>query len=304
MYDIIGDIHGQVERLYKLLAKLGYVETADGWQHPIRKAIFVGDFIDRNDDQLPVLKTVKAMVDAGNALAVMGNHELNAIGWYTEHTEHKGQYLRARNKKNRHQHQAFLSAVGEQSAVHELWINWFKTLPVFLDLGELRIIHACWDEVAINTLKPYLNDSNCLKESYLASFFDEASPAFQAIEVLLKGQELDLPEGIVFYDKEQNERHKVRVRWWLQGEFTWQQLAIAIPDVKVLPDSKTGYLGVGYQQPIPVFIGHYWLTGTPQPLAPYVACVDYSAAKDYGKLVAYCWHGEQQLLAENFIAVQ
>jgi hypothetical protein len=51
----------------------------------------------------------------------------------------------------------------------------------------------------------------------------------------------------------------------------------------------------------PVFIGHYWLNGTPQPAARNVACVDYSVAKKGGKLVAYRWDGETVLSADKFI---
>ncbi len=47
---------------------------------------------------------------------------------------------------------------------------------------------------------------------------------------------------------------------------------------------------------VPVFVGHYWLTGTPTPL---VACTDYSVAKG-GKLVAYRWDGESELSADKF----
>ena len=50
---------------------------------------------------------------------------------------------------------------------------------------------------------------------------------------------------------------------------------------------------------VPVFVGHYWLTGTPTPLAANVACTDYSVAKG-GKLVAYRWDGESELSADKF----
>ena len=49
----------------------------------------------------------------------------------------------------------------------------------------------------------------------------------------------------------------------------------------------------------PVFVGHYWLAGTPKPLATNVACTDYSVAKG-GKLVAYRWDGESTLHEEKF----
>ena len=53
----------------------------------------------------------------------------------------------------------------------------------------------------------------------------------------------------------------------------------------------------------PVFIGHYWMGGEPEPLAPNVACVDYSAAKPGNKLVAYRWDGEGRLSREKFVSV-
>ena len=91
-YDIIGDIHGHADKLEALLRKLGYRDTAGAWRHPERQAIFVGDFVDRGPAQLRSVDIVRRMVDAGVALAVMGNHELNAIAWHTPDPGHPGQY--------------------------------------------------------------------------------------------------------------------------------------------------------------------------------------------------------------------
>lgn len=63
-----------------MLSKLGYIERSDGWQHPIRKVIFLGGFIDRGPEQVKTISIAKTMVDNQHALAVMGNHEFNAIG--------------------------------------------------------------------------------------------------------------------------------------------------------------------------------------------------------------------------------
>lgn len=49
-------------------------------------------------------------------------------------------------------------------------------------------------------------------------------------------------------------------------------------------------------------MGHYWLEGTPMPLADNIACVDYSVAKN-GKLVAYRWDGETILFQDKFESV-
>ena len=99
-YDIIGDIHGHADALVTLLRKLGYREQQRAWKHPGRTAIFVGDFIDRGPGQLETVNLVRSMVEAGAALAVMGNHEFNAIAWNTPHPDLAGEYLRRRNAKN------------------------------------------------------------------------------------------------------------------------------------------------------------------------------------------------------------
>jgi protein phosphatase len=76
-FDIIGDVHGCHQELADLLDSLGYQPAADGaWRHPAgRTAVFLGDLVDRGPDTAGVLRTVIAMVEAGTALCVAGNHE-------------------------------------------------------------------------------------------------------------------------------------------------------------------------------------------------------------------------------------
>ena len=84
-FDIIGDVHGCYDELVILLERLGYrLETsadADGEtvfsaSHPEgRKAVFVGDLVDRGPGVARVLKLVMGMVSGGVALCVAGNHE-------------------------------------------------------------------------------------------------------------------------------------------------------------------------------------------------------------------------------------
>lgn len=79
-FDIIGDVHGCFEELTALLNKLGYAECErDGkatWAHPEgRRAVFLGDLVDRGPGILEVLRLVMSMVEAGTALCVPGNHE-------------------------------------------------------------------------------------------------------------------------------------------------------------------------------------------------------------------------------------
>lgn len=43
---------------------------------------------------------------------------------------------------------------------------------------------------------------------------DKAHPLFDAVEVLLKGKEIKLPEGITYQDKDSNPRDAIRIQWW------------------------------------------------------------------------------------------
>lgn len=79
-FDIVGDIHGCYDELVALLRQLGYVETSENgratWQHPQgRRAIFLGDIVDRGPGIVAVMRLVMNMVDAGTAVCVPGNHE-------------------------------------------------------------------------------------------------------------------------------------------------------------------------------------------------------------------------------------
>jgi protein phosphatase len=83
-FDIIGDVHGCFDELRDLLSQLGYeviqgngecrVTPPDG-----RKAVFVGDLVDRGPAIPGVLRVVMSMVEAGAALCVPGNHDMKLV---------------------------------------------------------------------------------------------------------------------------------------------------------------------------------------------------------------------------------
>ena len=125
-YDLIGDIHGQHDKLTALLGKLGYMPHRDGFKHPTgRKVIFLGDYIDRGPKVREVLLTVRAMVEAGDALAIMGNHEYNAVCYNTP--DGKGDWLRGHREGNNRQVTATLRAFAGREVDWENWLA-FATL--------------------------------------------------------------------------------------------------------------------------------------------------------------------------------
>lgn len=89
-FDIIGDIHGCGDELEALLQQLGYQITAEipntsvwsgsVYSHPQgRKAVFLGDLVDRGPRILDTLKLVRNMVEASHALCVPGNHDIKLM---------------------------------------------------------------------------------------------------------------------------------------------------------------------------------------------------------------------------------
>lgn len=151
MYDIIGDIHGHADELKHLLEKLGYRFKMRSYSHPdSRKILFVGDYIDRGPKIRETLQIVKGMCDSGRAKAVMGNHEFNALCYHTP--DRNGGYLRPHSQKNQNQHGQTLKAFEGREDEWKMYLEWLKTLPVYLDLEQLRVVHACWDQKHIDWL--------------------------------------------------------------------------------------------------------------------------------------------------------
>ena len=99
------------------------------------------------------------MVDQGSALAVLGNHEFNAICYATRVS---AKYVRPHSEKNTHQHTAFLREFAFGSTPHREAIEWFRTLPVFLDLDQLGVVHACWCQDSFDTLRPVMKSDGSL----------------------------------------------------------------------------------------------------------------------------------------------
>lgn len=88
-FDIIGDVHGCCDELEVLLSRLGYVTTlreespiwgSRTYTHPEgRKAVFVGDLVDRGPRILDTVRLVRNMVQSGSALCVPGNHDMKLM---------------------------------------------------------------------------------------------------------------------------------------------------------------------------------------------------------------------------------
>ncbi|MCC5933892.1 MAG: metallophosphoesterase [Balneolales bacterium] len=305
-YDIIGDIHGHVLELRQLLQTLGYREAGEGYIHPEkkRKPLFVGDYIDRGSESVEVLDLVMGMEQAGEAVALMGNHEFNALCYHTP--GEAGEPLRPHTAKNTKQHEATLAGLARHNTSFSKYRDWLLSLPLFLEEDGFRAVHACWDETRIAFLRDRMPAAR-LSDSLLTEAAARGSELYDAVEVVLKGREIDLPEGLFFYDKDGHIRYNMRIRWWENPE------GATYNDLRVKPDCDCGDAPVALDllpdrwhygsAEKPVFFGHYWLQGDPALFRDNVCCLDYSIGKGE-TLAAYTWDGKPRLNSENFTAIR
>lgn len=303
-WDLIGDIHGEHTSLVRLLEELGYHydHEAVHFFHPEgRKVIFVGDFIDRGPDSRSVLHLVRGMIDAGHALAVMGNHEFNFVSYFTPDPE--GGYLRPHHGNYPGQIEATLASFdGNDEEIPE-WVEWMKGLPFFLELDGLRVVHASWIAEDIE----YLREKSLHDGAFLIETNRKGSRARQAIDNVLKGVELPLPDGVSFADSNGIQRNNMRIQWWGSGKGeSYRELSFPpndlAPDAPVPEGAEPAPVEYGPGEP-PVFFGHYKLKRfAPFSAAPNIASLDYGLGHG-GKATAYRWSGEAEIDAGNFVQV-
>lgn len=296
MYDIIGDIHGHAKELEILLIKLGYKRNAGIYSHPEgRKCIFLGDYIDRGPNIRETLHIVKDMCDSGNAFAIMGNHEFNAICFHTKHPENGG-FFRTHGLKEIEQHLDTLRQFKHfETEWNEEFLPWFHSLPIFLEFEEFRVVHACWDDKHVEWLKSNniyssCNGENEISSKILSDYDNKLEDVYSVFEELLKGKEFELEPEQSFLDKDGESRNKARIKWFQPSNNRRYN-----KDVFFGIDREFGEKAVDeliqnklpkYDSEIPVFFGHYWLSGKPESSNSNAICLDYSVAKN-GHLVAY-----------------
>jgi hypothetical protein len=303
MYDLIGDIHGHADELVQLLETLGYQKAQGVYQHAERKVVFLGDCIDRGPKIRQALEIVRPMIEEGKALAVMGNHELNALAFHTEDPNAPGEYVR----RHTHKHKGQLRRTVEQLGPNELarYLEWFRALPIWLDLDGVRAVHACWDQRALEKIAMALEEHGGITTPFLQAAYRAGSPIFVPVDVVIKGKDAALPDGILIRDKDGGVRNEISARWYLPPHgHTYRTYALQTDEIDCDRDLDQAVIeqaapyGSGEK---PVFVGHYWLSAKrPELLADNVACLDYSVAKG-GLLCAYRWNGEQKLSNENFV---
>lgn len=142
-FDIIGDVHGCADELETLLGNLGYGVSwqGDGQEKNCkvappegRRAVFVGDLVDRGPRSPDVLRLVSSMVEDGVALCVPGNHDVKFLRWLNGRDVKLNHGLAETAEQMAAESDAFRQKMKKfvDSLISHLW----------LDGGKLAIAHA------------------------------------------------------------------------------------------------------------------------------------------------------------------
>ena len=151
--DLVGDVHGEIDGLLSLVAVLGYDPSG---RHPDgRRIVFVGDLTDRGPDSPAVVRLVADLVASGRAQCILGNHELNLLlryrkpenGWF-EGDESRGNGCE----------------VAADEPGRDFVIDFFGSLPMALERSDLRVVHACWDEAAIEEVRRHTDAAELYRD--------------------------------------------------------------------------------------------------------------------------------------------
>jgi len=305
MYDIIGDVHGYAQSLKNLLKELGYKKTDGSYSHPERKVIFTGDFINRGPQIRKTIRLIRTMVENGNAMAVLGNHEINAI--IADIKDEKGNLLVTPPMKN---FMSVLKTMKAFSGKKEEWKshrNWMRTLPFFIELDGIRVIHACWSDTAVDYLKSNIPQGKIKKDVFRKIYKNPDAELTKNIWLITKGLQFKLPADLRIQNNKGVSPRSFRIRWWenpkgktfeeLSFESKFQLPGYTIPE-QIMPET----LPYPPEAPI-VFFGHYCRFNGPHIITPNICCVD-SCITGSKVLTAYRWEGEPQLAHQNLIQIK
>ncbi len=146
--DLIGDIHGELPALLRLLEALGHDHEGDR-EHPEgRIPVFLGDLIDRGARGVEVAELVARLVGEGRALCLMGNHEYNLVGWHLKEP---------RFEKAKKSNASTIEDVMNRPRRWAPVLDFFRSLPLSLEFPELRVVHACWHRESLEAIGDLLD---------------------------------------------------------------------------------------------------------------------------------------------------
>ncbi|MEE2785888.1 MAG: metallophosphoesterase [Myxococcota bacterium] len=305
--DIIGDVHGEIDALLRLLHRLGCTPAKRRAQRPL---VFVGDLVDRGPNSPAVVELVMELVEAGIAQCVLGNHEYNLLthakkegnGWARDDAEdyfqikQGGQVIKV----------PFDSAMATPADMPR-YRAFFSELPLALVRDDLRVVHACWHGETIERLPETAEIATLGRQEATAIYHDQVARGvyekeqeerlrFGNLKDLAMRPTTPLPNHVQATLERQN-GHGLRVLT------SGQEEPVAFEDIFFVGGKwrfvRRSHWWLDYGDAPAVVIGHYWRQRgrhqvdpngrSWQSLPPYawagphrnVFCVDFSAGRRY-----------------------
>lgn len=277
VYYIVGDVHGQYDRLLKRLKSIGLTSIEGRYSLDSGKIIFLGDLLDRGPDSRKVVELAKQLHEAKIAEVILGNHEYNFLGYLSR--LNKRSYLRRHTLKNLREHRATLKSYKGHKNDLESHLKWLKSLPLFYEDENFRAIHACWDQQWINWLRKK-HPKGLSNEKFFNNSFKLGKKSYSCIERLLKGPELQLADSYSSVDSDGNKRTSVRFKWWQKNQgksikkvlTKWNEKWVDASFNLSYENSQLSYS----KKEKPLFIGHYNFSIHPEFHNKNFLCLDCS----------------------------
>ena len=143
---------------------------------------------------------------------------------------------------------------------YEPFLPWLRTLPLFLELERIRIVHAVWHFSSIERLKKTMVSD----DAFIEETMKKKSPFGEAVKRIVSGMKIKIPPDLKLVDRFGIQRSKGRLKWWmdLRGKsFTESFLSPMEPEVHEHGpnDEQLTMLEPYDKLEKPVFFGHYCL---------------------------------------------
>jgi fructose-1,6-bisphosphatase len=143
MITVIGDIHGQIDPLCRILREARFISAEGNWSGGEQSLWFLGDYFDRGPDGIAVIDLImrlqrESAAAGGHVGALLGNHDVILLAVALVEPQ-------LRPKSRGMFHEAWLRNGGLPSDLERLearHINWLKNLPAMAVVEDNLLIHA------------------------------------------------------------------------------------------------------------------------------------------------------------------
>jgi Calcineurin-like phosphoesterase len=139
---IIGDVHGHLKKLVKLLQDAQLIDAKHSWKAGTASLWFVGDFVDRGPEGIAVLDLVmrlqaEAAAAGGSVASLLGNHEMLLLAAYRfgRRSTGLGSNFLGRWKQNGGNRKDLASLTLRH-------LDWMASLPAMALVDDYLLVHA------------------------------------------------------------------------------------------------------------------------------------------------------------------